>query len=107
MAQNKIKTTIVRPDRIIAKNLTLRESASRLFDILESYREQRLIIDFSRIEFMSRSFADEYLERKEKTSKAIEEKNLPKNVKQMLEIVETSRAHHNNSVLPKVSPSYL
>ena len=55
------KAKIIRPDKIIAKDLTLRESADRLFEVLNSSKENKIIIDFSKIEFMSRAFADEYL----------------------------------------------
>ena len=55
------KAKIIRPDEIIAKDLTLRESADRLFEALNSSKENKIIIDFSKTEFMSRAFADEYL----------------------------------------------
>ncbi len=101
------KTKIIRPDKIIAKDLTLRESADKLFQVLNSSKENKIIIDFSKIEFISRSFADEYLNEKQKTTKSITEKNLKINVKKMISIVEASRKHKRTLAFPNIQPTHL
>ena len=52
MATEKTKIKIIRPDQIIARDLSLRESADRLFEVLDSSKENKIIIDFSKIEFL-------------------------------------------------------
>lgn len=101
------KAKIIRPDKIIAKDLTLRESADELFKVLNSSKENKIIVDFSKIEFMSRAFADEYLNEKQKTTKSITEKNLKTNVKKMLSIVKDSRKHKRILSFPNIHPIHL
>ena len=98
------KAKIIRPDQIIARDLSLRESADRLFEVLDSSKENKIIIDFSKIEFISRSFADEYLNEKQKTTKSITEKNLKTNVKKMFSIVEASRKRKRTLNFPSIHP---
>ena len=101
------KVKIIRLDKIIAKDLTLRESADELFKVLNSSKENKIIVDFSKIEFMSRAFADEYLNEKQKTTKSITEKNLKTNVKKMLSIVKDSRKHKRILSFPNIHPIHL
>ena len=98
------KVKIIRLDKIIAKDLTLRESADELFKVLNSSKENKIIVDFSKIEFMSRAFADEYLNEKQKTTKSITEKNLKTNVKKMFSIVEASRKRKRTLNFPSIHP---
>lgn len=70
-------------------NLALRFWADDLFNSLEKQREKKLTLDFSGIEFMSRSFANEYLKLKRSSYKQITEKNMSENLKQMLKIAAT------------------
>ncbi len=107
MVRQKAKTNVIILSKLIAKNLTLRESADKVFDYVETLKENKIIMDFSRIEFVSRSFTDEYLERKQKTIKSVEERNLHMNVKRMFEIVNISRKKHNRKVFPKVHTRYI
>ena len=107
MATEKTKIKIIRPDQIIAKDLTLRESADRLFQVLNSSKENKIIVDFSKIEFISRSFTDEYLNEKQKTKKSITEKNLKTNVKKMFMVVKDSRVNHKHKPQLKEYPRYI
>jgi len=70
----------------VGKLLMLRSSVSPLFAKIRSLRSPNLIIDFSRVEFMSRSFADEYLAAKGLCSKKIEERNVSPTIRQMLDL---------------------
>lgn len=71
--------------------LGIRMSATQFFDKLNSNRNEEVEIDFKGVEFISRSFAHEYLKQKQEGSKKIYEINLPKNVKEMLDIVMSSK----------------
>ena len=72
-------------------NLALRFWADDLFNSLEKLQETKLVLDFSGIEFMSRSFANEYLKLKKLSYKQITEKNMGENLKQMLKLAATTR----------------
>lgn len=67
----------------VAPDLALRDIASRFFDGIESRPEGKIIIDFSGVESISRSFAHEYLVRRGRSAKTFVEVNVPDNVSKM------------------------
>lgn len=67
--------------------LMLRSTVAPLFRKIARFDARRVIIDFSGVEFMSRSFADEYLTAKAASQKAIEEIDMPDQVRRMIELV--------------------
>lgn len=72
----------------IGGDLFLRETANQLFDSLEKMVEQKtIVLDFSNVRTMSRSFAHQYIIRKQKTNKMITEANQAPAVIQMFEYV--------------------
>lgn len=71
MAKNRILRISLR--RSIAPYLALRETADRLFDQIEHDSSKEAIVDFSGIESMTRSFAHQYILRKQKSRKTISE----------------------------------
>ncbi len=75
----------------ISPNLFLREYADELFDSLNALISTSIIIDFSGIQSMSRSFAQEFLHRLEKSENIITIVNEPENVKKLFEIVRESK----------------
>lgn len=77
-------------DQVIDRNLGLRLSATDLFDELNNTPEKNIIINFHNVEFISRSFAHEYVKQKMKTNKNIIEKDVPEDVGQMLTIVKST-----------------
>jgi hypothetical protein len=83
----KESTPTIWIQREVGPLLMLRSTVKTLFDKLESVEQDRVILDFSNVEFMSRSFADEYLTAKKLMSKRIAEQHLPLEVRRMLEIV--------------------
>ncbi len=97
----------VYPYKEISKVLALRESAIKLFDKIKKSKDKTVIINFKNVEFMSRSFADEYLNQKKFTKKSIKEKNTPREVQRMLRIVEKSKSNHKRIALIKVKASIL
>lgn len=80
-------------------DLALRSWAEELFRLLSTKDDQSLVLDFSEIKFMSRSFAHEYLSAKKTFSKSIIEKNLNESVQQMLKLASvnpTKKLKHTN-----------
>ena len=73
------------------KNLALRNNADILFDSIEKSKEKKVVLDFKDIQFMSRSFAQQYLLRKKRCDKEIKEINIKEDVANMFEIVKNQK----------------
>ena len=71
----------------ISTDLALRNSADRFFDFIDSIKQDNIIIDFKKVEFISRSFAHQYYLRKKSSKKIINEINMSLNIKKMFKIV--------------------
>lgn len=88
----------------VSSNLALRDSADRFFDYIELNRQKKIIIDFKNVVSISRSFAQEYLRRKDIANKIILEKNIPENIEKMFDLVKNStskpRIIHFESLKP-------
>ena len=69
-----------------AKKLGMRTTAKKLFDDIQN--ESEVILNFKDIEFMSRSFAQEYVFQKYNSNVEITEENMNDFVKGLLEVVE-------------------
>jgi len=67
--------------------LMLRSSVGPIFHKIAQLDETEVVVDFSGVEFMSRSFADEYRSAKAKSRKHIVERNVPVNVARMFTLV--------------------
>lgn len=87
----KYEPTIKIAEKLSA-DLALRNVADSFFNWLESLPDDTLVIDFSGVRSISRSFAHKYVQRKKASHKTINEINVPDNVLKMLRIVE-SPAH--------------
>ena len=70
----------------IGSNLIVRLEAENLFKQLDEY-STNITMDFSGIEFINRSFAQEYLNRKFSVDYEIEEINVPNVVKNMFNVI--------------------
>jgi len=73
---------------VLSQDLALRQNAAALFDYLESLPEDMILINFSDVRTITRSFAQEYESRKAKSRKTIIEINVPMNVKRMFDIIK-------------------
>lgn len=73
-------------DHLIA--LGMRASCDKLFDYIESLPAEHIIVDFSGFNTASRSFIHQYLLRKEKSSKKIEEINLSPTIEGLFGVVK-------------------
>jgi len=91
-------------EKEISNNLALRDSAKRLFDNINKNVDQEIIVDFSNIVTISRSFTHEYIENKKKTSKSIKEINMPMNVTKMFEIVNRNNPKVKLVEIEKIEP---
>ena len=72
--------------------LSTRPLADEFFRKIKKYKEDELTIDFKNVEFMSRSFADQYIRLKSEDNYKIKEINKNEEVKEILEFVETVRS---------------
>ena len=80
----KGKTLRISLKRTIAPYLALRSSADRLFDRIESSKSKEVVVDFSGIQAITRSFAHQYAIRKLKSSKSISEARVPSSIKSVM-----------------------
>ncbi|VUT27724.1 MAG: hypothetical protein SYNGOMJ08_00274 [Candidatus Syntrophoarchaeum sp. GoM_oil] len=76
----------------ISQHLAFRDSADDFFSYMNNFDESDLIIDFSGVESITRSFAHQYMKNKEKTKKRITERNIHSNVMQMFELVKKQKS---------------
>ena len=80
------KCKIIKLREEIYSDLIIRHAAEDLFNKLdETY--SKIVMDFDEIEFMSQSFAQEYVYRKKNTDIEIIEINMNEHVKKMFEII--------------------
>jgi translation initiation factor RLI1 len=71
-------------------NLSIRGGAKLLFDHIKTIPEDEIIVNFKGSEFISRSFAQEYLKQKHLINKEIREIRVPQNVDSVLKLVKNS-----------------
>lgn len=76
--------------KTINSNLGMRSSAKNFFNQINKMSNNEFVINFTNVQFMSRSFAQEYVQQKKRTDKFLKEVNLPKDVKVMFDIVTKS-----------------
>ncbi len=74
----------------ISKHLGLRNVCDDFMDYIESLEADNITIDFEGVVTISRSFAHQYIIRKRKSKKIINEINLADNIKKMFDIVKES-----------------
>jgi CRISPR/Cas system CSM-associated protein Csm4 (group 5 of RAMP superfamily) len=78
--------------KAISSHLFLRQTAVNFFKKINKLKDSEIIIDFKGIQFMSRSFAHEYLQQTAKSKKNIKELNVPTDIKKMLNYVQHAQA---------------
>ena len=74
-----------------SSNLAFRHSANRLFEHINNLNEPTIVIDFSGVESMTRSFAHQYKLNKIGSSKQIVERAMPTEIKPIFDLVERQR----------------
>lgn len=70
----------------IGADLGFRQKIEKLFKNIEPHVSM-VIMNFEGVEFMGRSFAQEYLNRKHLASFEVVEKNMPEDIQKMFEII--------------------
>jgi uncharacterized protein YuzE len=88
---------------VISYSLEFNSDATELFKEINNISENEIIIDFSDIVFISRSFAQAYVSGKIKSSKIVHDVNIPDDVKPMLELVENNFAIRNSGKLNMIN----
>lgn len=73
-------------EKEIGKDLGQRSKIEDLFKNINP-KTTKIIMDFSNVEFMGRSFAQEYLNQKHIASFEVSEENVPKDVQKMFDII--------------------
>jgi len=77
---------------VIHPNLGIKSGAKLFFDQVKTFPQKEILINFKGSEFMSRSFAQEYVKQKKLINKKIIEINKPDNIDFMIEAVQKSPA---------------
>lgn len=86
----------------IHPNLGIKGGAQLFFNYVKTLPEDEILINFEGSEFMSRSFAQEYLKQKGSINKKIEEIKVPENVRSMLELVKNSCTPNPKKILENI-----
>ena len=76
---------------VLSANLALRETAARFVTYIEGLPNSEVILDFSHVKTISRSFAHEYLARKRGIHKRVSEVNVSPDIAKMFEVVRLAR----------------
>ncbi|AAG39951.1 MULTISPECIES: STAS-like domain-containing protein [Methanothermobacter] len=103
--ENKTERIIIK--NFINKTLGFRDSAVYLFKEINKLEVENVELDFKGVEFMSRSFAHEYLTQKSRSTKNIIEKNQKPSIERMLDAVENSFNRPNKIKVHPVKESPL
>ena len=71
----------------LGSNIVTRHSLASLFSKIKKYKSKEIVVDFDKIDFISRSSADEYLKLKNSTKGIIKEINMSDEVRDMFNVV--------------------
>jgi len=83
-------------------NLSIRSGAKLFFDQVNTIPESEISINFEGSEFISRSFAQEYIKQKRNSNKQIKEVKMPENIRSMIELVENSPTPNVKEILKQL-----
>ncbi|OYT28656.1 hypothetical protein B6U98_04325 [Thermoplasmatales archaeon ex4572_165] len=82
---------------ILSEYLVFRDSVSDLFHQINKANKNQVVLDFSQVKSISRSFAQEYLQQRKQQSITMTEINMGSQVKKMFHSVKT--AHKRSTML--------
>jgi hypothetical protein len=83
----------IRVADMLSTDLALRDTATRLILYADGLANPQVILDFSNVRSVTRSFAHEYCIRKREARKRIREENVPENVAKMFAVAQAVRVH--------------
>lgn len=86
------ETAIISVHEELGTLLMLRKTVPHLFRKIDKLAANKVVLDFSKVEFMSRSFADQFIAAKTASRKPIGEQNVSIEVRRMLKIVSSQLA---------------
>lgn len=84
------KTRILVKD-IASENLVFRDTVQDLFAIVKKSKKKQVILDFSAVKSISRSFAHEYVNQMKQHQIRIKEVNISRDVKKMFDSVKKAQ----------------
>ncbi|MCK5655402.1 MAG: hypothetical protein KAI03_03815 [Candidatus Aureabacteria bacterium] len=87
------------------KNIFTRSSIAYFFKMINSSNEKVVILNFAKVEFISRSCADEYLKQKERTDKKIIEESMSSEVCAMFRNVENQYKREGFKISFEICPA--
>jgi hypothetical protein len=90
-------------EAVFSDNLAFRQNADRLFDDIRAAKADKVTLDFTKVMTMSRSFAHQYLQQKNKCSKNIHEIGMREDVVKMLEIAKSNKVQQHPLDFSKMS----
>ena len=83
--------SLIKLKNMISEDLALRSSADILFDYINSMPEKEISIDFNSVRSITRSFAHQYMLRKNTCKKKIEELNMTDIIRKMFDVIKEPR----------------
>jgi hypothetical protein len=96
----------IRIKDVISLDLALRDSANSFFNLIERNNFADVVqIDFSGVSSISRSFAHQYLQRKNESKKIIKEINLSESIARMFDVVRNS--NHKKDIIDRSSVRFI
>jgi hypothetical protein len=100
----KLEIARVSVAKRLGRLLMLRRTVAPLFQRASDIEADRIVFDFSDVEFMSRSFAAEYLSAKANCNKQVGERNVPPEVRRMMALVSTQVRSSRDSAATGARP---
>jgi hypothetical protein len=85
------RTKTINVADVLSANLALRQTAARFLLYVEGLPDSEVILDFSDVRTISRSFAHEYCQRKRDLHRRIKEANVSPEVAKMFAVVKEAR----------------
>jgi hypothetical protein len=82
------KKNVINLIDVLSEDLAFRHNVDDLFRALHQSNFSEFLIDFSRIESISRSFAHQYLLMKKQSNLRIIERNIPPDIQRMFDYVK-------------------
>lgn len=78
-----------------AANLATRETANKIFNLISRNKSKKVYLDFSNVDFVSRSFAHQYELRKIRVRKNLKEIHMNRQIKKMFnKVVENPQPNY-------------
>ena len=89
---------------VFGNNIITRNSISDFFEEIDSLKDDKIVLDFKKITFVSRSCADEYLKQRKASKKNILEVNMSNNICEMFSLVNKQYKKEGINILVQVIP---